>query len=195
MLPRLRSVLVLASLLALAGGAALVAYGRWSIPMAAAADAAAHRDAALALSAYERMDARIRRWPALGRVLAGDSERVAYNQLALLYRTGQYDTLIEKAEGAPDAAAPRFWAGCALFAKSRGEATSEGRLIWLSRAEDEFKRALESAPDDWDAKYNYELTARLAAALRREPKFKPSPLMPLLRPQPKAARPPDKKTG
>lgn len=195
MLPRLSSVLVLASLLAFAGGAALVAYGRWSIPMAVAADAAAHRDAALALSAYERMEARVRRWPTVGRVLAVDYESVANNRLALLYRTGQYDAVIEKAEGAPDASAPRFWAGCALFAKSGREATAEGRLLWLSRAEDEFKRALESAPDDWDAKYNYELTARLAAALRREPKSKPSPLMPLLRPQPRAARPPDKKTG
>lgn len=195
MLPRLSSALVVASLLAFAGGAALVAYGRWSRPMVVAADAVAHRDSARALSAYELSEARFRRFSPTQRMLGGDYARLTHNQLALLYQTGQYDAAIDKAEGAPPAAAPHFWAGCALFAKSRDEETAEGTLIWLSRAEEEFKRALERTPDDWDAKYNYELCARRAAALRREPKKTPSLLLPLLRPQPKAGRQPVKKVG
>ena len=57
-----------------------------------------------------------------------------------------------------------------MFAKSLQEEGAEGQLQWLTRAEDEFKLALASEPGDWDTKYNYELSARLVAALRRPPK-------------------------
>lgn len=195
MQPRLGSVVVLGSLLACAGGAAWMAYGRWSHPLVIAADAMAHRDPALALATYDLGENRFRRFSAARWVLRGDYARLTYNQLALLYRTGQYDLVIEKAGSAPAGADSHFWAGCALFAKSAEEETAEARLAWLSRAEDAFKRALARTPDDWDAKYNYELSARLAASLRREPQKGPSLVMPLLRPQPKAGRQPVKKVG
>ena len=88
------------------------------------------------------------------------------------------------AGSAPVDAAPHFWVGCAMFAKSLQEEGAEGQLQWLTRAEDEFKLALASEPADWDTKYNYELSARLVAALRRPPKpgNKPSAIK-LLRPE------------
>lgn len=191
--PRVSSALVAAALVALAGGAAAIAYGRWSRPLVVATEAAAHGDTAGALRAFAEGEARFRRFPLAARLLREDQARLAHNQLALLYRSGQYDAVLEQAEHAPPSSAADFWAGCAFFAKSRQG--TDSTILWLGRAEEAFKRALQKAPDDWDAKYNYELSARLAAALRRDPEKKPAPMMPLLRPQPKAGRPPVKKVG
>ena len=193
--PRVSSALVVAALVALAGGAAAIAYGRWSRPFVVATEAAAHGDTAGALRAYAEGDARFRRFPSAARLLRDDQARLAHNQLALLYRSGQYDAVLEQAEHAPPSSAPDFWAGCAFFAKSRREERADSRILWLVRAEEAFKRALQRAPDDWDAKYNYELSARLAAALRRDAEKKPASMMPLLRPQPTASRQPVKKVG
>jgi len=51
----------------------------------------------------------------------------------------------------------------------------------------ELRRAVEAAPADWDAKYDFELVTRLAAALRKSPKVPPNQLMQLLRPQQRPA--------
>ena len=90
---------------------------------------------------------------------------------------------------------PHFWSGCALFEKARAEEKPEARLSWMSRAEEELRRAVESAPDDWDTKYDFELVTRLAAELRRQPKTPPNQLMQLLRPQPKAGARPARRVG
>ena len=51
-------------------------------------------------------------------------------------------------------------------------------------------------PNDWDTKYNYELSARLVTALRTKPKQVPPSLMQLLRPSKEGPmREPVKKTG
>ncbi len=102
---------------------------------------------------------------------------------------------IDKAERAPEEANPHFWAGCAFVDKARVEASAEARLGWLTRAEEEFRRAVEATPDDWDTKFNFELTTRLAAELRKQPKNPPNQLMQLLRPQPKAGAKPPKRVG
>ena len=103
--------------------------------------------------------------------------------------------MIEKAQQSPDAAAPHFWAGLAFFAKSRGDGKPEEQLGWLTRAEEELRRAVEAAPDDWDTKYDFELVTRLASALRKQPKVPPNQLMQLLRPQPRATGKPGERVG
>ena len=182
--PRFRSFLYFLSVLALIGGAALLAYGQWSKPLLEADRAIQARDSEGALLAYSVSVARFRERPPMQQLLREDYARVTQNQLAILYRTGQYETVIDTAGSAPVDAAPHFWVGCAMFAKSLQENGAEGQLQWLTRAEDEFKLALASEPGDWDTKYNYELSARLVAALRRPPKpgNEPSAIK-LLRPE------------
>ena len=196
--PRFRSFFYLLSVLALIGGAALLAYGQWSKPLLEAERAIQARDSEEALRAYSVSVARFRERPPMQQLLREDYARVTENQLAILYRTGQYETVIDTAGSAPVDAAPHFWVGCAMFAKSLQEAGAEGQLQWLTRAEDEFKLALASEPGDWDTKYNYELSARLVAALRRPPKpgNKPSAAIKLLRPEgPSQQREAPKKVG
>jgi len=195
--PRVRSFFYFLSVLALIGGAALLAYGQWSKPLLEAERAIQARDSEGALRAYSVSVARFRERPPMQQLLREDYARVAENQLAILYRTGQYETVIDTAGSAPVDAAPHFWVGCAMFAKSLQEEGADGQLQWLTRAEDEFKLALASEPGDWDTKYNYELSARLVAALRRPPKpgNKPSAIK-LLRPEgPSQQREAPKKVG
>ena len=196
MLPRVRSFVVFVAILALIAGAALLLYARWTAPQIEAAAAAAAGDSTRALQAYRGSTARFRDLPVTQQILPRDFARATYNELALLYRSGNYDAVLEAGDTAPADAFPHFWAGCALFAKSDLEDKAEERLAWLNRAKDTFKLALAAAPDDWDTKYNYELSARLVSVLRSKPKQVPPALLPLLRPTKEGPmREPVKKTG
>ena len=181
-------------LLLLAGGAA-IAYARWSGPAADGDAALARGDLERALVEYAAAEARFDRIAASKQLFPSEYDRVVANQLWVLYRLQRYDDAIEKAERAPESASPHFWAACAFFEKARAEEKAEPRLGWLSRAEEEFHRAVEAAPGDFDTKYDFELTTRLAAELRKQPKTPPNQLMQLLRPQPKAGAKPVKRVG
>ncbi len=176
-------------------GVAAIVYARWTRPIADADQALGEGDYARALTGYSAGEARFDRVPPIKQAFSSEYNRVVANQLWLLYRLGRYDETIDKAERAPDGAQPHFWAGCAFFDKARTEAKDDARLGWLSRAEDEFRRAVEATPDDWDTKFDFELTTRLAAELRKQPKTPPNQLMQLLRPEPKAGARPAKRVG
>lgn len=195
-MPRLRSSLVVVSVLALLAGVSLLVYGRWAKPLVDASAAIEAGEPARALAAYAISGERFKNLTVTQQLFADDFSRLTHNRLALLYRSGQYDEVLEAAEAAPPTAAPHYWVGCALFAKGTQEEKPETRLEWFSRAEDEFKLALAAAPDDWDTKYNFELSARLTALLRRQPKAAPPSLMQLLRPSKEGPlKQPVKKTG
>jgi len=184
-----------AMVLVLLAGAAALAYARWADPVAEADRALADGQLEHALAAYARAEARFDRVGAAKRLFAADYDRVVANQLWLLYRLGRYDDAIDKADRAADGAAPHFWSGCAFFAKARAEEKPEARLGWMSRSEEELRRAVEAAPADWDTKYDFELVTRLAAELRKQPKTPPNQLMQLLRPQPKTGAKPARRVG
>jgi hypothetical protein len=169
----------------LAAGVAAVAAARWTQPIADADAALARGDWDRARALYADAEARFDRLPAARELFARDYARAATAQLAIDYRQHRYDAVIDQAQRAPAAAAPHYWAGLALLAKSRGDATMEEQSGWLMRAEDELRRAVEADPADWDTKYDFELVTRLSAALRRQPRTPPDGLMQLIRPQPK----------
>jgi len=176
-------------------GCAALAYARWTRPVADADAALDAGDYPRALANYSVGEARFDRLPPIKQALTAEYNRVVSNELWLLYRLERYDETIDKAERAPEGAQPHFWSGCTFFDKARTEEKPEARLGWLSRAEDEFRRAVEASPDDWDTKFNFELTTRLAAELRKQPKTPPNQLMQLLRPEPKAGARPAKRVG
>jgi tetratricopeptide (TPR) repeat protein len=176
-------------------GIAALAYARWTSPIAEADAALAAGRFDQALAGYAGAETRFERVSASKQLFGADYDRVVGNQLWLLYRLGRYDQTIEKADRAPDGASPHFWSGLAFFEKARGEQKPEQRLGWFTRSEEEFRRAVEAAPGDWDTKYDYELVTRLAAELRKQPKTPPSQLMQLLRPQPKVGAKPARRVG
>jgi tetratricopeptide (TPR) repeat protein len=169
-------------ILILISGIGLVSYARWTRVIQDADTALADGRLEEALAGYEQAETRFDLTPAARQLFARDYNRAAANRLWALYRLKRYDDTIDAAERAPLDAAPHFWAGAAFFEKARAEQKPETRLGFLARAEDEFRKAVEAAPDDWDTKFNFELTSRLASALRKQPKTPPTQMMQLLRP-------------
>ena len=103
--------------------------------------------------------------------------------------------MIDLAQKAPAAASPNVLVRVRVLPEGDRRGTApEARLGWLSRAEEEFRKAIECAPDDWDTKFDFELTTRLAAELRKQPNTPPKQMMQLLRP-PTAGTKPPRRTG
>jgi tetratricopeptide (TPR) repeat protein len=180
---------------ALVAGSSALAYARWTLPAADADAALADGRYEAALASYGRAEARFDRFAAAKEFFAADYGHVMAGELWLLYRLQRYDETIELAQRAPEGALPHFWSGCAFFEKARAEDKPEPRLAWLARAEEEFRRAVEADPSDWDTKFDFEMVTRLAAELRKQPKTPPNQLMQLLRPQPKPGAKPVKRVG
>jgi hypothetical protein len=182
--------------LALVSGAALLAASAWLRPLAEGEKALQDGRLEQALESFAAAEARFDRLPVAKRLLAAEHATSQVNQSWLLYKLGRHDVLIEKTSMSPSLAPVHFWAGCALFAKARDEEEeAEARLAWLGRSGDEFRKALELQPEDWDTKFNYELSQRLLAALRKQPKAPPTQLLQLLRPKPKEGQPPARRAG
>lgn len=178
----------------LASGVALIGYARWMRPIADADTALAEGRLEQAVAGYQLAEARFDAMPAAKQIVPIEYNRAVGNHLLALYRLKRYDELIDAAQKAPAAATPNFWSACAFFQKATVEEAPEARLGWLSRAEEEFRKAIEAAPDDWDTKFDFELTTRLASELRKQPNTPPKQLMQLLRPPTAGAKPP-RRTG
>jgi tetratricopeptide (TPR) repeat protein len=190
-----RSAGAVAMVIVLAGGVAALAYARWMRPVAAGDAALAEGRYDEALTHYAQAEARFDGAAAVRQFLAEDYSHVMANQLWVLYRLGRYDETVDTAGRAPEGALPHFWAGAAFFEKARAEDKPEPRLAWLTRSEDELRRAVQAAPEDWDTKYDFEMVTRLASELRKRPETPPNQLMQLLRPQPKPGAKPVKRVG
>ncbi|MEW5984587.1 MAG: hypothetical protein AB1806_19725 [Acidobacteriota bacterium] len=195
MKPWMRMVGSSVMVLLLLGGCAMVAYARWTVPIADGDEAALAGNAPLAFAAYAYAEKRFDAAPPLKRLFASEYERIVANQLRLLYGFESYDEIIEKAARSPEGANPHFWAGAACFQKAALEPDPSVRLAWFTRATEELRRALEAEPDDWDTKYNLEMLLRVVWELRRRPQTPPGELMQLLRPDPASGSAPTKKRG
>jgi hypothetical protein len=180
---------------ALLAGLLLLGVGRWHRPLFEAEAAATTGDLEAALTRYADTEKRFDAFPTIRQFAPDGHSASISNQLAIQYDLERYDDLLDKASSAPSTAATHFWAGCALFAKGRLEAEPEARIGWLTRAEQEFRSALELDGTDWDTKYNYELTRYILAELRKQPQAPPKQLLQLLRPQPKQGEQPVKRIG
>lgn len=184
-----------ASVVLFAAGLTATAYGRWTRPIADGDAASAAGAWDRALSAYGDAETRFDNLPALRQLAAADYQYAVGRQLWVLYHLDRVDDLIAKAERSPEEALPHFWSGLAFYAKARREVAPGQQLGWLTRSEDEFRRAVEADPGDWDTKYDFELVTRLAGELRKAPKTPPRELLQLLRPQPDAASKPPRRVG
>jgi tetratricopeptide (TPR) repeat protein len=195
MSPFARAAGAVAMLVALAAGVSALVYARWTHAVVEADASLAAGRYEQALAGYAAAEARFDRFAAVKELFAADYEHVMASQLWTLYQLQRYDEAIDVAQRAPERAQPHFWSGCAFFEKARAEEKPDPRLGWLTRAEEELRRAVEAAPSDWDTKYDFELVTKLAAELRKQPRTPPNQLMQLLRPQPKPGAKPVKRVG
>lgn len=182
------------AVLLLGCGLGLIAYARWTSALADADAALADGRFDQAVAGYQAVEARFDAVAVAKQIVPIEYTRAIGSHLLALYRLKRYDEVIDVAQKAPPSASPNFWSACAFFQKATVEEAPEARLGWLSRAEEEFRKAIEAAPEDWDTKYDFELTTRLASELRKQPNTPPKQLMQLLRPPTAGAKPP-RRTG
>jgi hypothetical protein len=186
-----RSVFVVASVL-LPVGILLLAANWWLQPTFDAERAMRNGNAAGAAEAYAIAHRRFERMPFSKSVLSGVYRVVIANELPVLYSLRRYDEIVDKASTEEDNEAAPFWAGCALFDEGLLAEKPESRAGLISQSHQEFRRALDLAPDDWDAKFNYELTGKLISGLQKQPQTTKENMMKLLREAPKEREPPRK---
>ena len=179
------------AVLLLVVGAGLLGARWWLRPISDAEQAVREEQLGRALERYAVAEKRFDLMPVSKRVLPDLYDRVITHQLSLMYSMQRYDEVIEKA-GSSGSPGGRFWAGCALYAKAAREMKPDARLGWLSQSQEEFRRALEISPGDWDVKFNYELMGKLIGELRKQPKQE---MMKLLKPPPKNLRERPKKVS
>ena len=191
---RFRPLSALALLLTLLAGMAFFAYGVCTRPLLEADRAAAEGRHEAALAGYQAAAGRFERWGVAKLVFAREHAAAVRNQLALLYRAGDYNAVIDRAAASPAGASPHFWSGLALLQLGMSEGKEDLQLTWFSRAEEELRQALQAAPSDWDTKVNYEIAARVLGEMRKQPKRRIENPMQLLRPQP-AQSTPQRKVG
>jgi hypothetical protein len=179
--PRASRLVIVPVTVATALGVLLLLIGFWLRPIAAAEQAMAAGDADRALQQYTTGRRRLQWIPGLGILFPGLNELVTGNELSLQYALRRYDRIIEATGSGTGSASTSFWAGCALFDKALVEVEPEKRVEMMSRAHDAFRRTLELAPDDWDAKFNYELSGRLSNILREQPRLSAQEMIRILR--------------
>jgi hypothetical protein len=189
---RLSRTVALVSAAAIIAGLALLAAAWWLQPIATAERAMARGDVERAAQQYSVSRRRLdwigfpkALFPALDNLVTG-------NELSLQYALRRYDRVLEVTTGLDAVSGPAsFWAGCALFDKALVQADPESRLAMMADAHQAFRRALELAPGDWDAKFNYEMTERWLNVLREHPQVSAEEMIRLLRergPQPRGGR-------
>jgi hypothetical protein len=183
-------VVSLVAAVALLLGVAFLSLAAWGRPLREGIAASRDGNHQLALEHYLALQRRFDGLPVTKQVLAGIHRAALANQLRLHYHFGEYDKVIELATASPSNAAVHFWAGCALFEKARAEDNPDELLAWLNRAEGEFRKALEASPEDWDSKFNYEMTRRILDRLRENKEVPPDKLLPKLLEQPRPMGPP-----
>ena len=172
-------------------GAGFLGARWWLRPIGEAEQAVREGQPERALERYGVAERRFDLIPVSKRVLPDLYDQVITHQLSLMYSMQRYDAVIDKA-GSSGSLGGKFWAGCALYVKAAQEPKPEVRLGWLSQSQEEFRRALEASSGDWDAKFNYEFTGKLLAALRKQPKRE---MTKLLKPPPTSQRVPPKKVS
>ena len=164
-------------------GGAFLWLASWLSPLSAADVAVSDGRLSDGLNAFRTAESRLTRIPALQQLAPRLLGSVQANQVRLLYQMQRYDEAIEKASDSASVAGTHFWSGCALFARASAEERAESRLEWFERAEGEFRSAVAANPDDWDSKFNYELTRALLNRLREQPDTPRRLLFELIRPQ------------
>lgn len=172
-------------------GLSLLAAAWWLRPIAVAERALTGGDLERAAQQYGVSRRRLERTVFAKTLFPSLTELVTGSELSLQYSLRRYDRILEIVASSATPGSASFWAGCALFDKALVQADTDAKLGMMSDAHQAFRRALETAPGDWDARFNYEMTGRLLTILREQPQASTEEIIKLLRergPQPRGGR-------
>ena len=181
MLPRVRSSIVLVSIAALLAGIALLGYARWSTPLLQAQTAADTGDSAGRAGGLPGQRHALHRHADRAAHPAARFSRAPPITSSPCSIARRYDDVIELAQKAPAGRGAAFLVRLRVLPEGDGRTSRKRGSAGLRRAEEEFSKAVEAAPDDWDTKYNFELTPGCRGASQAA-QHSAEQLMQLLRP-------------
>lgn len=148
--------------------AASLGYGWWLLKFEEGNRAVERGELEEARRIYEEAAVPFERVPFAAQVLRRDFERLRFNQVRLAYGEGDDEAALEILEEAAarspaikDGAEFSFWVGNLLFRRALQTADPADAVEHLKQALSEYQRGLTARPDDWDLKYNFELTKTL----------------------------------
>jgi hypothetical protein len=154
---------------------ALLSYARWVREVAEGNRAMANEDYAEAERTYADAAGRAERSVLPFSLLRSPYRRLVFNRARALYAARKGDDLLlhmleaeaSRIPSLADDSEYHFWIGAVQYRKAISQNDKQAVRAGLQRAADSFRRALAAAPDDWDAKYNYEITARRLESMRK----------------------------
>jgi tetratricopeptide (TPR) repeat protein len=148
----------------------LVGYSWLIFQMSRGVAAARHGDLETAAAIFELAETPFRTVPWLSRLLEDDYEKLIFDQVNVLFAQGEPEVILDKFEEAvrnsptiKDQGELAFWIGNLLFRRAVASQDGEEALDYLKSALAEYQRGLTVAPEDWDLKYNYEVTRQILA--------------------------------
>jgi hypothetical protein len=160
--------------LLLVTSAACLSYSHWVREVTRGNDALATGDLAGAQKHYDTAALRYASLPWGNRIASGVSRKLLFNRVRVLYATNRTDELARllDAEAArrPEIAADseyQFWSGNLQFQRAIAQKEKQQLQNGLQQASESYRRAVAASPEDWDFKYDYELTVRLLDSLRK----------------------------
>jgi tetratricopeptide (TPR) repeat protein len=145
--------------------AALIGYAWLIFQMSRGVEAARQGEPETAAVILDSVEAPFRAVPWLSRILQRDYEKLVFDQANILFPQQDQELIFEKFDAAArnspgirDRGEFAFWMGNLLIRRAAESQDGEEALNYLKSALAEYQRGLALAPDDWDLKYNYELT-------------------------------------
>ena len=166
---------VTVALMVLLVSLSLLSYAQWVRGIAVGDRALQNQDLAAAEAAYTAAVTRAEHIPLPSIFLRSRYRTLVFNRARLFDARHNYDALARWLEAAAShspaiAAAPEyhFWTGVVEYEKAIDLKDKRAVREGLQRASEDFRLALESDPNDWDTKYNYELTARLLERMQNK---------------------------
>jgi hypothetical protein len=168
-------VAVTSAVLVLAVSLSLLSYARWVRGIAAGNRALAGQDYSAAEHAYTAAEMQTVHSLVPSDLLRVEDRVLVFNRAQLLNSNKRYGELAHLLDAAaahrPELANDaeyHFWMGIVEYQKAVSETDKQALRTELQQASDSFRMAIQAAPNDWDSKYNYELTSRLLAGMRNK---------------------------
>ncbi len=170
----LRLLTATAAVLLAAVSLLLISYSRWLNRISEGNQALTAGDHAAARQAFDASAGRLERDRFLLSPQIPGYRQLVFNQARALYAARQDEALTRLLENEA-ARAPflseesefHFWMGNVEYRRALAQKDKQVLQAGLQRAMESYRRALAAAPNDWDVKYNFELTQHLLENLRK----------------------------
>jgi hypothetical protein len=151
----------------------LLSYAQWIYNIGEGGRLLAGEDFSAAERTYADAESRFEHLVLPSSLLAAQYRVLVFNRVRVMAATHKYDALSPMLEAAvkrmpslADDPEYHFWMGNLQYRTAVAQNDKQARKAGLQQAAGSYRLALTLAPDDWDAKFNYQIAMRLLNGMR-----------------------------